>query len=354
MATFPTPDQILTAFRAEGLTVYEMPGWRGRCRCCSGPHNPRASSYIRPWRQFHGVTWHMTYGARLSGQAAIDYTQRILIGGNGSVPGPLCLAGVDANGRILMVSAGRANHIGSISQRSLDAMRGASFSTAGNHNLRGSGVDGNAYTLGFEGLGAGQPNAAQWEAMVKASVALCRLAGWTGQEVHGHGECSDQRSFTDPGCDMGAVRREVMARLRRGTTPTTTAPAAPKAAPPQEGKVPTFHRTVTEFDTEAGRWRLPPDTATVVKPSAKRLLIDANAIIHVPEGVKVSTRWVSWSGRPDPGWVRGPIRRHESHQAETTTKVEQAWPGADLRLDVMTDKPCTVKVIQEAMCWELD
>lgn len=131
--------------------------------------------------------------------------------------------------------------------------------------------------------------------------------------------------------------------------------------PAQEEDVPHFNKTVTELDHPGqtdpndfdSGWRLPADEATVVTPHGKRLKIDANAIIHVPEGVQLTTRWVSWSGRADPGWVRGPNRRHESHQAETVHKGEQAWPGADLRLDVHVDRPCKVWIEQSAWIWEL-
>lgn len=125
--------------------------------------------------------------------------------------------------------------------------------------------------------------------------------------------------------------------------------------------MPHFYRTVTELDHPGqtdpddfdSGWRLPADDATVVTPHGKRLKIDANAIIHVPEGVQLTTRWVSWSGRVPPGWVRGPNRRHESNQAETVHKGEQSWAGADLRLDVHVDKPCKVWIEQTAWVWEL-
>ena len=210
MATVPTPDEILAAFRAAGLAVVEMPGWRDRCRCHTGPHRP-GPGVARAWLPWRGITVHHTAGPMLYGDRALAYTRNILIGGNGSVPGPLCLAGIDGDGRIIMVSAGRANHVGSISRAAVNAMAAASFSLSGYQDLRGRGIDGNAITLGFEILAPGAPSATQRQAVIRASAALCRLAGWTGQEVHGHGEVSDQRDYSDPGLDMGAVRREVMA-----------------------------------------------------------------------------------------------------------------------------------------------
>lgn len=216
----PTPQQIVDAFRAAGLTVHEMPGWRGRCRCHNGSHEKRESP-SRDWQTPKGITWHHTAGPTLTGQKAIDYTQNILIGGNGQTPGPLCLAGVDGDGRIIMVGAGRANHLGSISQSAAAAIRNGSWSTAGSQNLRGRGVDGNSFTYGFEALAYGAPNAAQRDAMVRASAVLCKLLEIKPAAVHGHGEASDQRDFSDPGLDMGRARRDVAATLAR-TAPTST------------------------------------------------------------------------------------------------------------------------------------
>ena len=83
MARFPDAQQIVDAFRAEGLNVYEMDGWRGRCRCCSGPHR-NDGPHIRGWTDWNGITIHHTAGPMLSGGAALTYTRNILIGGNGN------------------------------------------------------------------------------------------------------------------------------------------------------------------------------------------------------------------------------------------------------------------------------
>lgn len=112
------------------------------------------------------------------------------------------------------------------------------------------------------------------------------------------------------------------------------------ASEKEEDPVPDFVRYVEEFDHKGVKnaddpdtgWELPPkDQGVVVAPRARRLRIDANAIIHVPDGVAVRTRWVSWSGRDDPGWVRGPARRHESNEAETgkpgTASNEEPGPS---------------------------
>lgn len=227
----PTPSQIVAALRGAGLTVVEMPGWRGRCRCHSGPHDAGGPT-IRAWTGPEGVTWHHTAGPMLSGQRAIDYTTNILIGGNGSTPGPLCLAGIDADGRWLMTGAGRCNHIGSISSAAASATkRGTWQMSGGSQNLRGSGVDGNTFTYGLEALAPGAPNAVQRQSMVTGTAALNRLLGISAGSTHGHGEASNQRDFSDPGFDMSAVRRDVAAAMT-GLVAGASTPAAPPPPKP--------------------------------------------------------------------------------------------------------------------------
>lgn len=351
MARFPTPQQIVDAFRAEGLTVVEMPGWRERCRCCSGPHDPHARTYIRAWTDFVGITWHSTYGARLGGQAAIDYTKRILIAGNGSVPGPLCLAGVDADGRMLMVSAGRANHVGRIGQAALTAMRRASFSTTGNHNLRGQGIDGNQFTMGFEALGSGAPNTKQIDAMVRGSVALCRLNNWTGQEVHGHGEVSVDRSFSDPGNDMGHARRAVMARLR-ATKPISPPPqsADPPAIPaPLGDSVPDIHAPDRFTVTHHGKgWML--IDLPIFPPRNRPTRYTGSAHVAHLGGADMQTRFVAWfKGGKD--WLRYPT----VHHAGPGVHVFPHWTHVgDVRvcLDVYSDTPGPVEILLSSLVWD--
>ncbi len=214
-----TPTEILAALKGAGLDIYEMPGWRDRCRCHTGSHEMAVGRRDVGWGPTRGVMWHHTAGPMLAGQAAIDYTRNILIDGNGSTVGPLCLAGIDADGRILLVGAGRANHAGGISQAALDALRDGTLGAAGNRNLRGSGVDGNTYTVGWEILAPGAPNAAQRAAGVKATAAILQALGLRGTAVIGHGEASDQRDWSDPGLDMGAVRRDVIAALADQASP---------------------------------------------------------------------------------------------------------------------------------------
>lgn len=214
-----TPTEILAALKGAGLDVYEMPGWRDRCRCHTGSHEAGVGRRNVGWGPTLGVMWHHTAGPMLAGQAAIDYSKAILIDGNGSTVGPLCLAGIDADGRIILVGAGRANHAGGISQASVDALRNGTLGTSGNRNLRGSGTDGNTYTVGWEILAPGAPNAKQRAAGIKATAAILAALGLPGTATIGHGEASDQRDWSDPGLDMGAVRRDVIAALTDQASP---------------------------------------------------------------------------------------------------------------------------------------
>lgn len=216
MATPLTPDQLLAALRAEGLAPVELSGWRDRCRCHDGSHE-KGGPTVRPWGPFSGVTWHITTGGAYKGQQALDYAAGLLAQGDPgrALPGPLCQISIDGDGRVILISAGRSNHVGSVSQAGLDAMIAGSFSTSGNVNLRGRGVDGNTRTVGIEIMSPSVPTEVQIDAAVRVTAGIDRVVGWTGQETHGHGEISDQRDWTDPNLNMGSMRLRVMAAVAR-------------------------------------------------------------------------------------------------------------------------------------------
>lgn len=229
MAAPLTPDQLISALRLEGLSVVEIPGWRDRCRCHLGSHSA-GGRLVRGWGPITGVTWHITTGAANSGQAAIDYCGYLNIGRPQAVPptpGPLVQITIDADGRALICSAGRSNHVGSIGQSAFDHMLAADFSLTSYQNVRGEGIDGNTHCYGIEIQTPTTPSQTQINAAVKVSAAICRAYGWTGQEVHGHGEVAAARSYSDPNLNMGDVRRAVMAQV--------ASPAGSGSTPTQEG-----------------------------------------------------------------------------------------------------------------------
>lgn len=236
MAAPLSPQILLDILRAEGLDVVEHLGWRDRCRCHDGSHERGEHPSGRAWGPIHGVTAHITTGARYTGQQALDYTTALIVRGNGSTPGPLCQICIDGDGRVILSAAGRSNHGGSISQRAKDAMLAGSFSTSGWQDLRGSGVDGNTLTYGVEMFSPSGPAEVQVESFVRVAAAISRYYGWTGQETHGHGEVADQRGYSDPGYDMGDIRRRVMALVVSGAVPGggggQSAPVPPPAPAP--------------------------------------------------------------------------------------------------------------------------
>jgi hypothetical protein len=96
-----TPDQALTAFRREGLSVVEIPGWRT---------NDRGPATGRPTGPKHGLVNHHTGGDTSNPYA---YASNVLFKGYTGLPGPLCHQGLDPDsGTLYMVGTGRTNHAG--------------------------------------------------------------------------------------------------------------------------------------------------------------------------------------------------------------------------------------------------
>ena len=243
----PTASQIVAALRGAGLVVHETPGWRDRCRCHSGSH-ARGGRIIRAWSGPRGITIHHTAGNVLWGESAERYSHQFLgIDGNSDAPGPLCLLSIDGSGRIIMVGSGRCNHLGEISAKAEAAIKGGGWPmTGGSVNWRGAAVDGNTITWGFELMAKGVPSEVQRTAAVKAAAALNRLAGLPAGSVHGHGEASSSRDFSDPGFDMGAFRRDV-SKAMSGLLSEAPAPT-PNRPIPGESKPTTEELTVSQVN----------------------------------------------------------------------------------------------------------
>lgn len=222
MATPYTYDQIIKALKAEGLVVHEYTGARDRCRCHTGSH-AAGGTKVRPWGPFYGTYTHITAGNL--GTRTVEQYIRDIINGDPNVP---CKAQfvVPPDGSVWVNSVGRANHAGTVSSTSISMQQAASFSFDKTYDPhRGHDADGNTHSYGIEAIAASAMNAAQREACVRINAALARPQGWDGGESVGHGECSDQRSYADPGLDMGAFRRDVRARITGGSTTDVTSPA---------------------------------------------------------------------------------------------------------------------------------
>ncbi|GAA2948052.1 N-acetylmuramoyl-L-alanine amidase [Kitasatospora cinereorecta] len=209
MATPLGADVILSALRAEGLTVVEVGAWRTRNRNHKGP-----------WGGVHGVMVHHTV---TRGSAA---TVAMCRGGHSSLPGPLCHGVITKDGRVHLVGNGRANHAG---LGDPDVLRAVTAETRLPQDDEAT-VDGNRAFYGFEceNLGDGEdpwPDV-QLDAIERASAALCRAHGWGAGSVLGHLEW--QPGKPDPkGFGMDDMRGRVAGRLHVPAPPAPPKPTKP-------------------------------------------------------------------------------------------------------------------------------
>jgi len=157
--------------------------------------------------------------------------------GHSSLPGPLCHGVIAKDGTIYLVGNGRANHAGSGDDDVLRAVIDERELPADNE----ANTDGNRHFYGFEAINLGDGKdpwpAAQREAIVRASAAICRAHGWTHRSVIGHKEW--QPGKIDPRTGTGGVdvSPPVLRRLidERLTHPANWSPGtSTPTAPPQE------------------------------------------------------------------------------------------------------------------------
>ncbi|WP_406007298.1 peptidoglycan-binding protein [Streptomyces sp. NBC_00637] len=203
MANPLSADALVSALRAEGVTVVEHSGWRTNNR------NQKGS-----WGPVNGVVVHHTVTSGTSDSVSLCFD------GHSALPGPLCHGVIAKDGTVHLVGNGRANHAGSGDGDVLRAVIAEKPLPAPNEND----TDGNVHFYGFEcvNLGDGKDPwpAVQLEAMVRASAALCRAHGWSAASVIGHKEWTstkvDPRGFT-----MADFRARVATRLGKTPTPST-------------------------------------------------------------------------------------------------------------------------------------
>ena len=214
------PDNLPAILRAEGLKVEEVDDWRSRGR-------PASSGGFAPV----GVLCHHTATGKSSSKSAV---LNLLVRGRSDLPGPLCQLGLDRDGTVYIVAAGRANHAGKAK---------ASGTVAAG--------DGNRLYIGIEAFNDGRGEkwpAVQYDAYVTLAAALCKhITGNSAQTVRGHKETSVTGKI-DPTFDMGDFRERVAERLADKAEP----PATPK---PDPGPV------TTNKDTLIGKARLLLDEA---------------------------------------------------------------------------------------------
>ncbi|MEU9151664.1 peptidoglycan-binding protein [Streptomyces sp. NPDC048417] len=206
MATPLSADALVTALRAEGVTVVEHDGWRTHNRNSKGS-----------WGPVNGVIIHHTVTSGTSTSVSMCFN------GRSDLPGPLCHGVIAKDGTVHLVGNGRANHAGSGDGDVLRAVVAESASLPAPHQ---NDTDGNVHFYGFEcvNLGDGRDPwpAVQLDAMVRASAALCRAHGWSARSVIGHKEWTNTK--IDPkGFAMADFRSRVAARLETKTSPGTPA-----------------------------------------------------------------------------------------------------------------------------------
>jgi hypothetical protein len=198
-------DLIIQGWRAEGLTVVELAGWRSRGR--SGAHDP------------DGVVCHHT-GGTADSRAYIDW---MALEGRPSegIPAPLAQIGLARTGTVYMMAAGRANQAGK-------CRRIGNWLRAG---------DGNAQTVGIEAMHSGKEpwTAKHYRAYVIVVGVICRVMGWSVDRAVGHKEISLSGKW-DPTFDMSKFRRDVAAWLATNgeTLPDT---GADVMTPDQEDRI---------------------------------------------------------------------------------------------------------------------
>ncbi|MFL4906378.1 peptidoglycan-binding protein [Streptomyces sp. MMS24-I2-30] len=275
MATPLSADALVSALRAEGVTVVETAGWRTHNRNSKGR-----------WGPVNGVMIHHTVTSGTAASVSLCFT------GRSDLPGPLCHGVIAKDGTIHLVGNGRANHAGSGDCDVLEAVIAEAVLPAPDEND----TDGNVHFYGFEcvNLGDGKDPwpEVQLDAMVRASAALCRAHGWSARSVIGHKEWTttkiDPRGFT-----MADLRGRVAARLG------TKVPAGTPAHQPFPG----------------ADWFKKKPRSAVVTAMGKRL---------------VAVGCSAYSAGPGPQWTETDRASYATWQRKLGYSGSDAdgWPGA--------------------------
>ena len=212
MATPMTADQRLAAYKAEGLTVREYPGWR--------THN-RDGATGKTFGPVVGVLIHHTAGHN---------DKDLCYKGRTGLPGPLCHNWLGQTAGLWMIGHGRANHAGLVDG---DVVRALMAEKSPLPTDDRADTDGNdvLYGLEIENLGNGKDPypPAQYRQAVLWAAAHCRHHGWTEKSVAGHKEV--QPGKIDPSFDMDAFRADVKKQLAIKPGGTTAAPKPTPSTP---------------------------------------------------------------------------------------------------------------------------
>ncbi|MBC2903535.1 N-acetylmuramoyl-L-alanine amidase [Streptomyces cupreus] len=235
MATPLSAATFLAKLRAEGVKVVEVGNWRTHNRNSKGP-----------WGPVNGIMQHHT-GPYSTEKGMVELCRT----GYSGLPGPLCHGVIDRSGVVHLVGYGRANHAGLGDDDVLDAVVREDANLPVDNEAN---TDGNRHFYGFEAIntGGGQDwPAAQVEAMVRVSAALCRAHGWHAESVIGHKEW--QPGKPDPaGVDMEKLRDRIAERLKHPASWSPTAPKPPAPKPPTvEERLTALEKRVTALEKES-------------------------------------------------------------------------------------------------------
>jgi len=205
MAHTRLPKNLPEILRSYGLKVVVSPGWYERGR-------PESTGDFDPV----GVLCHHTATTK---SVPTSNVVNLLAKGRADLPGPLSQTGLDRDGTVYLIAAGRCNHAG------VAKMAGTV-----------AGGDGNALYIGIEAFndGRGEP----WpKAQMDAYVLLCAVLSVEVTEnshktVNGHKETSVTGKI-DPRFDMDDFRILVEKKMVEITKP---APPVTPTKKPSRGK----------------------------------------------------------------------------------------------------------------------
>ncbi|MFF3845289.1 peptidoglycan-binding protein [Streptomyces sp. NPDC002328] len=281
MANPLSANALLSALRAEGVTVLEHVDWRTNNR------NHKGS-----WGPVNGVVIHHTV------TTGTNATVRLCFDGHSALPGPLCHGVIAKDGTVHLVGNGRANHAG-VGDPDVLAAVASERATLPAPNQRTK--DGNAHFYGFEcvNLGDGKDPwpEAQLEAIVRASAALCRAHGWSARSVIGHKEWTSAK--IDPrGFAMSDLRARVAARLSQ----VPTIPGAGSADPAYQ-------------PFPGAEWFRKKPRSAIVTAMGRRL---------------VAVGCSAYQDGPGPQWTEADLRSYALWQRKLgyTGAAADGWPGA--------------------------
>jgi hypothetical protein len=183
------------------------------------------------WGPVNGIGNHHTGAA--DNKAGRD----VLWNGYAALPGPLCHAGIQTDGYVLLNGWGRANHFG---LGDSDVLQHVTNEDYGKKTLvpRKADVDGNSHFYGFEWMydGLSEPSEHYpklYRTAVRLNAAICTWHEWTELSSIAHGEW--QPGKWDPGHAKGKLfdcvkfRNHVDQAIKEGPKPKL--PPRPNPAP---------------------------------------------------------------------------------------------------------------------------